>query len=88
MTISELADTFNLRPREASALAYMLANEGYVSLRSLATAIGLSIEADDWSDTHNNLSVIIHNLRKKLPPNSVINRRGYGFKADRDAVFG
>lgn len=88
MTMSELADTFNLRPREASALAYMLDNEGYVSLRSLATAIGLSIEADDWSDTHNNLSVIIHNLRKKLPPNSIINRRGYGFKADRDAVFG
>ena len=88
MTIQQLADTFNLRPKEALALAYMLDNEGYASLRSLATAIGLSVEAEDWGDTHNNLSVVIHNLRKKLPPNSVINRRGYGFKADREAVFG
>lgn len=90
MTISQLADMFNLGPQEALALAYMLEHEGYASNVHLATAIGLdtSSSMDAWRRAHTHLSVVIHRIRQKVPEGSVLNRRGFGFRVDADKLFG
>lgn len=85
--IQDLAERFNLAPQEALLLAYLLESDHYVGLPELVTAIGRDPDGD-WEKAHTTLGVVVHRLRRKLPPNSIINRRGYGFKADKAAVFG
>lgn len=85
--IQNLAEQFDLTPKEANLLAYLLEDGGYVAIRPLAVAIGYGVEPNEWKRTHNNLSVLVHKLRNKVPEGSILNRRGFGFKVDPHVLF-